>query len=330
MHNTEISNLSPAISVVVCTYNRAGLLSELLRTLVIQTLSPDQYEIIIVDNNSTDATKDLCYSTIAENSGLHIRYVSEINQGLSHARNRGWNEAQGLYVGYLDDDCKVPPGWLQIAQSIIADQAPEVFGGPFYAYYNSPKPYWFKDEYGSHVQGSEPKLLPPGEFLDGGNFFINRNLLSKLGGFNTCLGMAGNKIGYGEETELQIRTRNQYPDSVIMYYPQLFVYHLVRREKMIIKSIIHQRFQSGRYSTHIFKDCFLSKKQILGQILGNMIFLVALLIAFPISHIFRDTTRYPFIQNFFYEKGARIFSILGFLYETILIIPLKSIQEKIS
>ena len=149
--------MSVIISVIICTYNRAYLLSQCLDSLSNQTLEKHFFEVLIINNNSTDNTQEI--AEFISKKEPNFRVILETSQGLSHARNRGWNEAQGLYVGYLDDDCKVPPEWLQTAQSCITTQTPDIFGGPYYACYNSQKPKWFKDEYGSHVSGSEPREL---------------------------------------------------------------------------------------------------------------------------------------------------------------------------
>jgi len=90
------------ISVIVCTYNRAELLRELLPTLCEQTVAFTQYEVIVIDNGSTDHTKTVAAVFAARYP--QVRYCYEPRQGLSHARNRGWQEAKGDYVAYIDDD----------------------------------------------------------------------------------------------------------------------------------------------------------------------------------------------------------------------------------
>lgn len=110
------------ISVVVCTFNRADILPLALQSLCEQTPHHDQTEIIVVDNNSPDNTRQVVDEFIEKYP--NIRYCFEPIQGLSHARNRGWREARGEYVGYLDDDAKAPPEWLHsaIAQEKFAKQ----------------------------------------------------------------------------------------------------------------------------------------------------------------------------------------------------------------
>ena len=110
-------------------------------------------------------------------------------QGLSHARNRGWKEAKGKYVGYIDDDAKAPPQWVSVAQKVIENMKPAAFGGGYRAYYDSPKPNWWKDEYRSHIPGKEARILEEDKYLSGGNLFFRLSLLQKLGGFDPNFGM---------------------------------------------------------------------------------------------------------------------------------------------
>src|SRR5687768_7478899 len=113
----------PAISVVICTYNRDKFIGEALNCLAKQTLSVDAFEIIVVDNNSTDNTVQIAKNFIATHPELNARYVLEPNRGLSFARNRGIQEAKAPIITYIDDDAEAEPGFLQsIADFMHADK----------------------------------------------------------------------------------------------------------------------------------------------------------------------------------------------------------------
>ena len=301
----------PLISVVICTYNRADLLADVLRTLVCQTLSPDRFEIIIVDNNSKDATQGVCSSIIAENPDLPIRYVLEPRQGLSHARNRGWREARGEYVGYVDDDCRVPPEWLENAEEVVKRVQPTAFGGPYYAFYTSPKPAWFKKEYCTHVQGSEARPLQDGEYLDGANIFIRKNILKTLDGFNPDLGMSGDKIAYGEETALLLNIRKKILGALIYYDPKLHVYHLVPPQKMLLSWNARSRFINGRYASRVFNSRNSQNKNVIKKFLHGVVLIGILVLYLTIGTIFRDRSRYPCFQNYYYERSFQYIEGLG-------------------
>jgi len=248
LQSIELS--SPLISVVICTYNRVDIFVDALKTICNQTLDASFYEVIVVDNNSSDntahVTKDFCEQF------SNVRYCFESKQGLSHARNRGWREAQGVYVAYIDDDCKVPEQWLGVAKDIIERFSPGVFGGPFYAFYNTHKPMWYKDSYGSHVPFKEEKALNSQESVKifGGNMFFCRALLEALGGFDVKLGMCGEKIAYCEETALILHISNTMTDELIYYDPRLYVFHLVRKKKMTVRWFVCSWFTIGQYSNY--------------------------------------------------------------------------------
>lgn len=230
----------PLFTVAVCTYNRAALLRDVLGDLCAQTLPREHYEILVVDNNSTDDTA----AVAREFAARGVRRVAEPAQGLSHARNRAWREARGEYVAYCDDDCRIPPGWLEAARTLALAHRPEGMGGPYFACYASPRPAWFKDAYGSHDQGPE-RVLGPGEFLDGGNMILQRAVLEALGGFDGRLGMRGRALGYGEETDLQLRLRAARPGAALRYSPALWVRHLVSPGRMRLGDILRQRLADG-------------------------------------------------------------------------------------
>jgi len=86
------------LSVIICTYNRSKGLKKTLQSFHSQELPEDfPWEIVVVDNNSTDDTPETV-TEFAENSQLVVRYIKEKCQGLSHARNRGVIEANGKYI----------------------------------------------------------------------------------------------------------------------------------------------------------------------------------------------------------------------------------------
>ena len=106
------------LSVVVCTYNRSDILRSCLESLGAQSANPERFEVLVVDNNSTDGTFEMAVSF----SGCHgnFRVIREPLQGLSNARNRGWREAQGRYVAYIDDDAIASVGWVAAICDFIA------------------------------------------------------------------------------------------------------------------------------------------------------------------------------------------------------------------
>src|SRR5688572_29764368 len=101
------AELAPALSVVVPTYMRAELLERLLVTMNDVVAPVGGFEVIVVDDGSTDTTGD-----VVRRSALPIRYVRQENRGPATARNRGWQMAAAPIVVFTDDDCVPDRRWL--------------------------------------------------------------------------------------------------------------------------------------------------------------------------------------------------------------------------
>ena len=101
---------APEITAIICTFNRAELLRLALNSLVAQTLDAGRFELMVVDNGSTDGT----YALVRGEFGHlpNLRYVHQPANGISNARNAGWRSATTKYVAYLDDDAVAEVDWL--------------------------------------------------------------------------------------------------------------------------------------------------------------------------------------------------------------------------
>jgi glucosyl-dolichyl phosphate glucuronosyltransferase len=300
------------LSIVICTYNRAPLLERALASIYHQDFGKDYFEVLVVDNNSTDNTLEVVQTF--QQQVANLLYFKEMKQGLSNARNRGWQEAHADYVGFLDDDGKASDRWIETALEIIHNIHPAVFGGPYYPYYDTTHPRWFRDEYASHELGKAAHMVKPGEYLSGGNLFFRKDLLEKMGGFDPRLGMSGQAISYGEETRLLIQIAESYPEEEIVYDPGLFIYHLVQPYKMTWGWIIRSRFASGRASYRIQSRSYTP----ISWIMDLAYQLLALPADVAFGMFLRDRTKYPYLQNFIYERGMKHIWSLGMLYEKLI------------
>jgi glycosyltransferase involved in cell wall biosynthesis len=116
------------ISVVIPVYNEAQFIAQCLSTLESQIVKP--YEIIVVDNNSTDNTVEIVKK-------YNVKVIHEPKQGITHARNAGFNAARGDIVARCDADTRVPPDWIENIAKDFADQTVNVVGGRI-VYYDLP------------------------------------------------------------------------------------------------------------------------------------------------------------------------------------------------
>lgn len=243
------TNLSkaPRLSVIVCTYNRERLLEACLESFCAQDAPPSSYEIVVVDNNSEDGTRELVERY--ERADRQVRYAAETKQGLSHARNKGFEEARGEYLAYVDDDALVPSTYVSSAVEMIDAHEPDIAGGPVYPYYEGDKPRWFKDEYETR-KWEDASGFSSTCRISGGNFIIRRRLLKDLGLFDPTLGMRGERIGLLEEAKVldTYRLRIEPRDQKVYYSLECYVKHLVPASKMTISSLMERAYMNGRQS----------------------------------------------------------------------------------
>jgi glycosyltransferase involved in cell wall biosynthesis len=231
------------ISVVICTYNRAQFLRLALGSMESQTASSDVFEVVVVNNNSSDNTDGVARSFCDRLS--HFRLVFEHTQGLSHARNRGYQEAAGAYVAYLDDDAKAAPNWLEEMLSFIR-RNPEVkaFGGPYFGFSSKPIPDWIRPGFGSREFGDVERRIDDDNVPSGSNMVFAKETLEQFGGFDPSFGMDGNRTDYGEETELFLRLQR---NGVAVYcVPTMYIFHFVRPEKLSLRWQLTDRYLRAR------------------------------------------------------------------------------------
>jgi len=130
----------PDLSVVICTYNRPELLRLALTTLLRQAPANLTYEVVVVDNNSTPATRAVV-DEIAQ-SDSRVRYVRETRQGNAYARNTGVVEARAPIVAFLDDDVTVRESWVEITGRTFQKTNADFIGGKVLPRWEAPPPSW--------------------------------------------------------------------------------------------------------------------------------------------------------------------------------------------
>lgn len=222
-------------SVVICTYNRShnlpGCIERLARQEGVDGLD---WEVVVVDNNSTDDTEAVVERLAAE-APIAIRYVFEGEQGLNYARNRGVAESEGGYFCFVDDDILVGPGWLAALHAALEQNDADAVGGRIHLDESLVLPPWIRpDMYGflGHQDyGDEPFQMDGKErYPFGGNMAFNRRVVDRIGHFNPKLGRkgAGQKRGElfkGAETDYFHRLAKA--GGRIYYEPKAVVYHQI-------------------------------------------------------------------------------------------------------
>jgi len=223
-----------SISAIICTHNRAEYLSKAIGSLTEQTLDKFLYEIIIVDNCSTDSTKDVV--TGHHSDAIRPRYVYESALGLSRARNTGLGAANGQYVAYLDDDAIACRNWLENIVDLFNNTQPKpgCVCGKVEPIWEAPRPPWLSDKVAASLTivdwSSEPIVLSKDKSIAGANMAFPKSLLSSVGGFEENLGRKGNKLLSMEE--FLLRQQLQSLGYSCHYHPEIAVRHHIPASRL--------------------------------------------------------------------------------------------------
>jgi glycosyltransferase involved in cell wall biosynthesis len=210
-----VEQLSLRFSLALCTYNRACLLKEALNSLSSCHTPNDQWELLLVDNNSRDDTRSVAESF---SDRLPLLYVFEPVQGLSAARNRALRECQGDVLLFTDDDLTFEPDWLRNYEKAFREKRDAGwFGGRILPRWGNKRPSWLRDESMALIAGLVVRYdlgerdryyndSDPTPF--GASFAIRRQAFERIGRFRTDLGVRGDVPGRGEEAEYFQRLKN--------------------------------------------------------------------------------------------------------------------------
>lgn len=233
------------ISVVLCTYNNAERLRITLQSFCqLNELEELDWELVTVDNNSTDNTETVIKSF---DDRLPIRYVYEREQGLSRARNAGLDVAEGELIVFTDDDVKPHPDWLVAYWGAYLEcRGSCYFGGPIVSEFEGEAP---KDDLlkvampsvaGLDHGETAREISSPYDFV-GANWACPKRHLRKAGSFNQSIGLNADDegISVGEESDMMHRLQGCGLRG--WYVPEAKIRHYVPAEKCTTDHIIERR-----------------------------------------------------------------------------------------
>lgn len=225
------------LSVIICTYNRERYIRPLLESLVANTLSKCEYEILLVDNNCKDNTREICRKFADEHPDVTFRYVEEHEQGLSAAKNCGIHSAKGDLIVFVDDDALVDDNYLtDYVQWFDSHPETMALGGPILPMYEkSGEPRWMTPytralltawmDYGRKV-----RKYPKGRYPGGGNAAFRKCVFEKVGVFNTALGRNGGNLMGSEEKDIFDKMHTLGME--ILYLPTPVLHHSIPPAKL--------------------------------------------------------------------------------------------------
>ena len=223
-------------SVIFCTYNREKYLYNALKSIAEQNVSADLYEILLIDNNSTDRTTEICDQFQIDFPSIDFKYFLETNQGLSYARNRGVKESNGEILFFVYDDATAFEGYLKSIDLLFAKHPSAMAcGGPIVPVYEVEKPKWlsiYTEQLlgGALYEGSETKPFRNGKFPGGGNSAFRKEVFEKYGLFNVELGRKGTGLIGAEEKDLYDRLTKG--GEIFYYLPEMGINHYIPEKKL--------------------------------------------------------------------------------------------------
>jgi len=246
--NHQINNYNhhmtdPEISIIVCTYNRSEMLRLALKSLANQKMPSISFEVVVVDNASTDATKEVVNDFVAD-SRADVIYYYEPAQGVANARNRGLEQSRGSWIAFFDDDQIADPNWLsELMLEATARQARSIGGSVLLQMLSDchEEPVGItRRMLGEAILGDQPKAYGRKDAPGAGNWLLHREIFEQVGLFNSDLEYGG------EDTDLYRRVRSAGIQS--RYTPAAVVHHLIPKGRL---EEDHLQRTSMRIGSHV-------------------------------------------------------------------------------
>lgn len=231
------------VSVIVCTYNREKYISRTLEHLERQTASKDEFEVIVVNNNSQDGTQSIVEEFV--NRYPHFYAFVEINQGHTYARNRGIREAQGQILSFIDDDAFVCEDFVSELISFFNNYSDATaLGGRIIPQYEEQEPPWMSKYLLPLVaaldKGDQIVKFKGSKYPIGANMAFRKEVFEEFGEFDINLGRRGSGLEGGDEKDIFARLRKA--KRSVYYNPKVWVNHIIppqRTTLTYIKGMAH-------------------------------------------------------------------------------------------
>jgi glucosyl-dolichyl phosphate glucuronosyltransferase len=242
------------LSVIIPTRNRARYLEGALSSLRGQTYSTESFEVLVVDNGSSDDTPEVCRSFGA--FVPHFQYLYDSRPGLHIGRHLGLKRAQADILVYADDDIEASPAWLEgIAEAFHHEQV-ALAGGKDLPKFESEPPVWIDRMWRKNPEGA--RTLPYLSLLDlgdetkevgpddvfGCNFSIRKSVLLEAGGFHPDA-MPDELIRYRGDGETHVARYIMQKGYKTLFHPKASVYHRVPVERMTVGYVCRRAWLQG-------------------------------------------------------------------------------------
>ena len=245
-------------SIVIPTFNRCAFLRITLDSLTSLRTNLDR-EILVVDNRSTDATRQVVESVIKSKPALTIRYCYEPIPGALSARHRGAFEAEGEILIFVDDDVITSPEWLDAIVETFDDPEVHLVGGKNLLKFESPPPEWinaFWERQGGRMWCADLSLLDFGDEemeidpvdIWSLNYAIRRATLFELGGFHPDIVPKPYEQYQGDgETGLAWKVKAR--GYKVIYQPKALIHHIIPDQRVNIEYFRKRMFFYGIFDS---------------------------------------------------------------------------------
>lgn len=257
------------VTVAIPTYNRAAFLRQTLAGLVEQQFPRDHFEILVIDNNSTDQTQ----AVVAEFAQAHPapRYIKETKQGLDYARNRAIAESRGEVIVFGDDDILMNPDWLaQIAVPMLVDEHQRIgaVGGEVIPVFPDGLPPWVAEWHSPLAFRPDLGPLEAKHSPMGANLAFPRWVFDQLGVFHTALDRAAGNYFSGGDSEMIRRVRAGGYE--VWFAPAATVKHQMPASRTTFRYASRHAFDSARSRVIDRAGQPGAARYFIGRFLGNI------------------------------------------------------------
>jgi glycosyltransferase involved in cell wall biosynthesis len=239
-----------SVSIVIATRDRCRLLERTLDALAGQTWPPDRLEIVVADNHSTDATRDVVQRAAARSNGIRVHYLFVAEPGKSHAVNAALQIARGDLIAMTDDDVEADPGWIAALSRAVEETDADFVAGRIRPIWEIDPPSWISPAvYGAlAVPDNGDVRLPINDESTpimpiGANMAVRATTVARLGGLRTDLGKLAGTLRTGEDHEFFLRMIRAGCRGV--YEPTAVVGHVVPAERLVRTYCRRWLYQNG-------------------------------------------------------------------------------------
>ena len=229
------------VTVIIATWNRAQFLEETLRDLARQVTGDRfTYDVIVVDNNSTDETKCVV-EALRPSFPVELTHLFEGRQGKGYALNRALAIARGEVVAFTDDDVALQPTWLSALHRTFQEHHADGVGGPVRPLWIGTRPAWLSDDMlnqlGMRDYGPSTFHVEPGKVrFIGPNMAFRRALFARYGGFSPS------ELGQDADWFLRVLRHGHR----LVYQPAACVQHKIDTARLTERAFAQRLFRHGR------------------------------------------------------------------------------------